>query len=142
MYEPPKADCEVSHEVMGPARRKLAIFGCVLLGFPLIGLIGAMMGMIQAFSRLGDGGTDPSDLAGDISFVILIKLFGLGIGFVGVVLVGVVLYREINRELWFYRAVFCLSLVWLICFFPVGIYLLVVFCGRRKECAPQFVGSV
>lgn len=45
---------------------------------PLLGLSGTVIGMLQAFSTLRQGGqADPNALAGDISFAILTTLWGM-----------------------------------------------------------------
>lgn len=46
---------------------------------PMLGLFGTVLGMVGAFATLagGNGGTDPSALAGDISVALLTTLWGL-----------------------------------------------------------------
>lgn len=44
---------------------------------PMLGLFGTVFGMIGAFSKLGDGNTDPSALAGEISVALLTTMWGL-----------------------------------------------------------------
>ncbi|MEZ7956835.1 MAG: MotA/TolQ/ExbB proton channel family protein [Rubritalea sp.] len=44
---------------------------------PMLGLFGTVFGMIGAFSKLGDGDTDPSALAGEISVALLTTMWGL-----------------------------------------------------------------
>lgn len=120
-----------------PASRILPVTGCILLTGPLFGLLGTIVGMLKAFSRLGDGDTDPSLLAGDISIALMTTIYGIVFGLVGVILVSIALFRRTNREQWFYRYVFVLSIFWCISLCPIGIYLLVVFCKRKNEFYPQ-----
>lgn len=44
---------------------------------PMLGLFGTVFGMIGAFALLGDGQTDPGDLAGKISVALLTTMWGL-----------------------------------------------------------------
>ncbi len=123
-----------------PKRRVLALLGCWLLLGPLIGMIGTIVGMLRAFSTLKTAGTpDPTVLAGDISIALLTTLYGLIYGLVGVLLVSLALYRNLNRERWFYRTVITLSFMWCFLLFPLGliagIYLIVAFRRRKAEFA-------
>jgi len=144
LYEPPVTNSSVSCEASEvPASRKLAFIGSVLLAGPLFGAVGTIIGMIRAFSTLsmGDGNTDPSALAGDISIALMTTLYGAAFGLIGVVLVSIALFRRANRERWFFKSVVALSVLWCLLLFPVGlavgIYLLVVFWARKGEFYPQ-----
>ena len=45
---------------------------------PLLGALGTVVGMVQAFGVLGETGhADPAELAGDISFALLTTMWGL-----------------------------------------------------------------
>jgi biopolymer transport protein ExbB len=44
---------------------------------PMMGLYGTVYGMIGCFSKLGNGDTDPSALAGEISIALLTTMWGL-----------------------------------------------------------------
>lgn len=100
-----------SEKKVVPSRRVLSIAGCILLTGPIFGFLGTIFGMIQAFSRLGDADTDPSLLAGDISLAIMTTIYGVVFGIVGVILVSIALFQRTNREQWFYRSVFVLSIL-------------------------------
>lgn len=51
---------------------------------PMLGLFGTVFGMIGAFSKLGDGDTDPSALAGEISIALLTTMWGLVVAILSV----------------------------------------------------------
>lgn len=96
--------------------------------------------MIRAFSTLKAEGSNPDELAGDISIALMSTLYGAGFGLIGVVTVSIVLFRKWNREPWFLRSVCILASLWCIVLFPfgliIGIYLLVIFLKRKSEFIP------
>lgn len=133
-YTPPQRTAEAS---LLPSSRKTAVIGSLLLAAPLLGAGGTIFGLLRAFKTLADNGADPSELARDINVALMSMIYGTGFGLIGVVLVSVALFRNWNREVWFLRSVVLLSIFWCLLFFPVGliigIYLLVIFLGRRTE---------
>ena len=63
------------------ARRGLRIIDLIITIAPLVGLLGTVLGMIEAFQALQDSGTqaDPSALAGGIWEALLTTAAGMGI---------------------------------------------------------------
>lgn len=51
---------------------------------PMLGLLGTVFGMIQAFAQLTTGQADPGDLAGKISIALLTTLWGLVVAILSV----------------------------------------------------------
>lgn len=133
-YTTPSAAVELP---ASPNSRALALSGVILLGAPLLGSIGTIIGMIRAFTTLKESGADPEELASDISLALISTIYGIGFGLIGVVLVSIALFRRSNREPWFLKSVTIIATLWCVFFFPlgvvVGIYLLVIFRSRKAE---------
>ncbi len=121
-----------------PRSKPLAVTGLILYTGPLGGAILTIIAMVRAFGILQVQGTaDPSELAAEISLALLSTLYGLAFGLVGLVLVLIALYKNHNREQWFYRNILVLSVIWCFLLFPVGLIpgfiVFFAFYNRRKE---------
>jgi hypothetical protein len=61
---------------------------------PMVGLLGTVIGMVGAFGELSQSdGSDPGDLAGDISFALLTTAWGLVISFLASIALVIALVR-------------------------------------------------
>ncbi len=121
-----------------PRSKPLALTGVLFLTAPLFGAVTTVIGMIKAFGVLQvKGAADPEALAGDISIALISTLYGLILGTIGIILVAISLFRNHNREQWFYQSVIILSVIWCILLFPIGLIPGILmyhhFHKRRKE---------
>ena len=71
----------VANKDLNEARRGLRIIDLIITIAPLVGLLGTVLGMIEAFQALQDSGAqaDPSALAGGIWEALLTTAAGMGI---------------------------------------------------------------
>ena len=71
----------LANKNLNEARRGLRIFDLIITIAPLVGLLGTVLGMIEAFQALQDSGAqaDPSALAGGIWEALLTTAAGMGI---------------------------------------------------------------
>ena len=71
----------LANKNLNEARRGLRIIDLIITIAPLVGLLGTVLGMIEAFQALQDSGTqaDPSALAGGIWEALLTTAAGMGI---------------------------------------------------------------
>ena len=60
-----------------PSGKWLARIGTILYAGPLLGLLGTMIGMLNAFSALSSGSADPATLAGNISNAMISTAIGI-----------------------------------------------------------------
>ena len=100
--------------------KPVAILSLILYSGPIEGLIGTIVSMSRAFSKLeATGSADPQDLAADISIALLTTLYGLIFSLVGFTLILLTHFKLKFRAVWFYWATLTLSGI-LILFIPVG----------------------
>ena len=120
-----------------PSGKWLARIGTILYAGPLIGLVGTIIGMIQAFSTLSTGSADPAALADDISIAMISLGIGVIAGLIGLIIVLIAFYKFNYRKPSFFWNTIALSIVWCIIIFPygliVGLSMLIVFCSRKNE---------
>lgn len=67
-------------EIQADLEYRMSWINTVVKTAPMLGLLGTVTGMIQAFGKIAaasKGGTDPSALAGDISFALFTTAMGL-----------------------------------------------------------------
>jgi biopolymer transport protein ExbB len=71
----------LANKNLNEARRGLRIIDLIITIAPLVGLLGTVLGMIEAFQALQDSGAqaDPSALAGGIWEALLTTAAGMGI---------------------------------------------------------------
>lgn len=87
---------------MKPLPFRLLIAGVIVtLGAPMVGLIGTVLGMVEAFSTLGSNGiSDPKVLSGSIGVVLTSTMAGLIIAAVvglPLIITGVILLARRKR---------------------------------------------
>ena len=83
--------------------RCLAVIGACMQAGPLIGLVGAVMGMWKAFANVNSTGlSDPAELSNTIGNVLIANVVGIGVGLIGVVLIFVSLLACHYRAAWFF----------------------------------------
>ena len=89
---------------MNTKGKKLAITGSILLlGGPLFGYMGTIIGMLSAFQTMGSEGTENTEaLANDIGFSLITTSIGLCIGIIGGILMLVALFAVKYRAPWFF----------------------------------------
>jgi biopolymer transport protein ExbB len=118
--------------------KKLAITGSILLlGGPLFGLIGTIIGMLSAFQTMGSEGMGkPEALANDIWFALITRAIGLCVGVIGLIIMLIALFGKKYRDPWFFWFLTIYSIFWIINF-PVGtvlgIGLLIFLLTHKKE---------
>ena len=91
------SDSEQSKRFWG---RIALISGLCIVIPPMLGLVGTVIGMVNAFGTLQTAGAaDPSELAGDISFALLTTLWGLVFSVVALIpfIVSLVLFLKKRR---------------------------------------------
>jgi hypothetical protein len=100
----------------------IARLGVALFTGPIWGLLGTVIGMIRAFSTLGENSDDSATaLAHDISVAMYTTMIGLGLGLVGAILILVALLSSKNRQPWFFSWSVSLSVFWSLVVFPYGV---------------------
>ena len=94
----------VARNNMNTKGKKLAITGsALLLGGPLFGFIGTIIGMFSAFQTMGSEGSENADaIAADIGFSVITTSIGLCIGIIGGVMMLVALFIVKYRAPWFF----------------------------------------
>ncbi len=118
--------------------KKLAITGSILLlGGPLFGLMGTIIGMLSAFQTMGSEGSENAEaLASDIGFSLITTTIGLCIGIIGGIMMLIALFVVKYRAPWFFWYYVIMSTLGLFNF-PVGTILgalmLVYLILHRKE---------
>ncbi len=114
--------------------RTLARIGAWLqIGIPL-GVGGTVMGMVQAFEELGAAGAgDPSRLSAAIGHVLYFTALGIFIALIGAVLMILALVRWRYRAEWFFWTLMIFGGLWIVIFFPIGLFLVIHAMKRRRE---------
>lgn len=86
---------EIAMERVGVLEKRLYILGIIGHTAPMIGLLGTVTGMIQAFSNLASlGGGDPTVVANGISQALLTTAAGLSIS-----IPAIVVYNLLNKRI-------------------------------------------
>lgn len=83
-------------------KRMIWVSAIVTAALPLSGIVGTIVGMTRAFSRLRDvGSADPSALAGDISIALLTTLWAIILSLPALIflIVSLIRYRHSGRDL-------------------------------------------
>jgi hypothetical protein len=132
----------------------IAKLGAWLQLAQVIGLAGTIVGMAKAFKTLEAKGTgDSAKLSAAISEVLIYTSAGIGLAFLGLVMVTIAITACRYRACWMYRFLFWYSFwliglnVWLLAFFktftfnlhlPFGLFFLIFALVKKKEfqCAP------
>jgi biopolymer transport protein ExbB/TolQ len=86
-------------EVLAEFEFQTSWIATVVKSAPMLGLLGTVLGMIAAFEKIAtmqQGGTDPSMLAGDISYALITTAVGLIIA-IPLVLAGNMLHVRIGK---------------------------------------------
>lgn len=96
-----------------PRATKLAKVGAWLQLLPVVGIIGTVLGMINAFSALtaktmAEGAGDPAELSGAIGEVLISTALGFFGGMIGCVFLGVAVFVQRNQPRWV-KVIFWLS---------------------------------
>lgn len=114
---------------MNQKGKQLAIWGVILQFGTVVGLVGTVVGMVRAFSRLvglAEPGTIPvSDLSADLSIALYTTVVGSLLALVGIVFILIALLGIRYRAAWFRTALWFLSFLWLL-WFPIGTILGIV----------------
>ena len=89
---------------MNTKGKKLAITGSILLlGGPILGYVGTIIGMLSAFQTMGSEGTENTEaLASDIGFSLVTTSIGLCIGIIGGIMMLIALFAVKYRASWFF----------------------------------------
>jgi hypothetical protein len=137
-YTPPTADIESSSSFHRARGRWISRIGVALFTGPIWGMIGTVIGMVRAFSKLAESGdAAPEALANDISIALITTMIGISVGLVGAILILVALFGMKNREKWFFWWSVLLSAFWCLAIFPygliVGVPVLLMFIVKRTE---------
>lgn len=137
-YTPPNAESASDGSAGGAKGGWVARIGLALFAGPVLGMIGTVIGMVRAFSTLAENSDATSEaLASDISVALISMMIGIGLGFVGLILILVALLAIGNREKWFFWCSVILSIIWCLVIFPygaiVGIPILILFIVKRAE---------
>ena len=90
----------------------LAILGLVLQVGWIIGIVGTIVVMLQAFPHLDDSSTE--ELASDIALALHATVIGIIIATAGNILLCVALFGVKYRALWFNTSMWIISIVWLL----------------------------
>lgn len=123
---------------MNTKGKKLAITGAILLlGGPLFGLMGTIIGMLSALQTMGSEGSENAEaLAGNIGFSLITTTIGLCVGIVGGIMMLIALFAAKYRAPWFFWYYAAMSTLGLFNF-PAGTILgslmLVYLITHRKE---------
>jgi len=111
---------------MNQKGKQLAIWGIALQLGTVVGLIGTIIGMVRAFSRLAESETaQTAALAYDISIALYTTAAGSVVALVGIILILVALFGARYRAPWFQTVLWILSILWLLSF-PIGTILGIV----------------
>ena len=118
MNEPSTPDAKP----VAPMRRRVfATVAVWLYAAPLLGIAGTLFGMSRAYRTLAQpGGATPEALAGDIGFAMVSTAIGLGLGFVGLVMVLINLRVYKDRDRGFGMSCLIGSIIWCWVAFPYG----------------------
>lgn len=124
-----------------PTGKYLAIIGACMQAGPLIGLIGTVIGMRQAFDNLGSSGVgDTAQLSNSIGTVLIATVIGIVVGLVGVVLIFVSLLRCRYRAAWFFWFLVIYGAISLLAF-PVGTVIGIAFLVYSITNRSQFLAA-
>lgn len=135
---PPNTEIATNDSSRCTQGRWIARIGVALFTGPVWGMIGAMIGMIRAYTTLAvSGEATPDALASDISVALLSTMIGIITGLAGAVLILVALFGAKNRKKWFFWWPVLLSTIWRLSIFPygmiVGVPILILFITKRAE---------
>lgn len=86
-------------EILADLEYRTSWVATIVKSAPMLGLLGTVVGMIQAFGKIAaasDTGTDPKQLADDISFALLTTAGGLSIA-IPLVLAGAAVHVRIGK---------------------------------------------
>jgi len=104
------------------AGRNAALVGLAFQIGPVFGLLGTIIGMIRAFSTMGEGGVGGSEaLAGDIGFALITTAIGLIMALVGIVLIVIAITALKYRPAWLFWVLLPFLCRILLVRFPVGL---------------------
>ena len=122
----------------------LAIFGLVLQFGYLIGMVGTVVGMLRAFSRLASTGATYSQeaIALDIALALYTTAIGMGVSIVGIILLCIALFGTKYRAPWFKTAMWILSILWLLNIpigMIIGIIVMIYLSNHKNEFTQQGV---
>lgn len=120
--------------------KHLAIWGSVLQVGNVVGPAMTAVGMIRAFSLLGEAGdVDPDYLAASIMNAVLSTAVGLVVSLVGFVLIMIALFACKYRAGWLHSVMWLVAILWIYCAPPLGLALMVclVVAGRRSFQPPE-----
>ena len=120
----------------------LAIFGLVLQFGYLIGMVGTVVGMLRAFSRLASTGATYSQeaIALDIALALYTTAIGMGVSIVGIILLCIALFGTKYRAPWFKTAMWILSILWLLNIpigMIIGIIVMIYLSNHKNEFTQQ-----
>ncbi len=103
------------------AGRYLAILGTACQLGSVVGLIGAMIGMANAFKTLGGthSVSDPAVLSGGLGYSLFITAIGFFVGLIGLILLIIALTASRYRARWFFWFLVIYGVL-LLFFFPSG----------------------
>ena len=135
---------------MPPKGKYIAIWGLVLQTGWIIGIVGTIVGMLQAFPHLDDSSTEA--LASDIALALRATVIGIIISTVGNILLCIALFGVKYRALWFKTAMWVMSVLWLLSgpiWLVPGIVAIIYLVNHKTEFTeqagagypPQSVGS-
>lgn len=135
----------VSDEIKMPKKRHLTI-ALLLYAAPIVGILGAALFMMRAFSVLSeDGGADPSDLADSIQGALYVMIPFLILGLFGFGLMLSVVLRKGQRESGFFWKVLLLSAFYCFLSFPFGLLfggsVIAALLSKRREFFPVQLGN-
>ncbi|MFN0079309.1 MAG: MotA/TolQ/ExbB proton channel family protein [Prosthecobacter sp.] len=113
-YTPPQSSLEGA-ATDRPRATKLAKAGAWLQLLPVVGTIGTVLGMLNAFSALTakamtEGAGDPAELSAAIGEVLISTALGFFGGMIGCVILGVAVFVQRNQPRWV-RVIFWLSIL-------------------------------
>ena len=124
----------------------LAVWGLILqLGF-IVGIVGTIYGMLNAFALLPDTSASHTQeaLASDIALALRATTIGMIISLVGAVLLCIALFGSKYRALWFRTAMWIMAFLWLLSG-PVGIilgiFVMIYLSNHKNEFTEQGVAG-
>ncbi len=101
-YKPSKDESGSETSAPKIGSRWLGALGVILFTGPIWGLLATAFAMVRAFITVAqDNSAAPEALSQDIWIALYTTTIGLLVGFVGAVLIFVVLFGTRNRERWF-----------------------------------------
>ncbi len=98
-----------------------AIIGIALQVAPIFGLLGMVIGMIRAFTKISSfqGQINPEALASNINFALITTAIGFAIGIAGLIFVALALFSFKYKAKWFFWTLIAFSVLWILNF-PIG----------------------